>query len=185
MLRARIYNNIRERLKATVPSLALVDMQRRQIERSTSDYPIPLPAVYLSFGTITWSGGDGCHYGTTNLIVDVYLDNHGDTYDTAENCDDNATALLQWSNTIYEALQGYSCDGMQPLSRVQEDMSVEDAYVHIQVQFSTMLIEEMVTQGVATAAKPAMQLDNTVVNKEKEARRGVGSYIVERNLKVK
>lgn len=183
MLRSEIYKNIRERLKAAVPSLALVDIQRRQIERSTSDYPVPLPAAYLSFGPINWYGGDAIQYGTTTLTVDVYLDNHGDTYDTADNCDDNAEALLQWCSTIYEALQGYSCDGMQPLDRVHEDMSVEDTYIHIEVQFNTMFIEEMV-RATSTISKPAMQLDNTVVDKEKEARRGVGSYIVERNLKV-
>lgn len=183
MLRTRIYNNIRERLKATVPSLALVDLQRRQIERSTSDYPIPLPAAYISFGPINWYGGDDIQYGTTTLTVDVYLDNHGDTYDTAENCDDNAIALLQWSSAIYEALQGYSCDGMQPLDRTHEDMSVEDTYVHVQVQFNTLFIEERV-QVSETVSKPEMKAEVEVDDRCKAKRRGVGRYIVERNLKI-
>ena len=183
-MRAEVYKAIRERLKARVPSLALVDIQRRQIERSTSDYPVPLPACYISFGTVNWYSGDKVQYGTCNLIVDVYLDNHGDTYDTAERCDDNAEALLSWCNTIYEALQGYSCDGMQPLSRVQEDTSIEDTYIHLQVQFNTMLIEEE-SDSNETIAKPEMRAEAEVDDRCKAKRRGVGRYIVERNLKVK
>lgn len=183
MARKDVYKSIKKRLKVVIPSLALVDIQRKQIERGRGDYPTPLPACYISFSAVNWTSDGTRQYGDTNLIVDIYLDNHGDTYDTAENSDINAAELLTWCDTIYSALQGYWCDGMQPLNRVSEDTYMEDDYIHYQVQFNTLLIEEELDVP-AKVTKPALVLDNRIVDRDKEARRGVGRLIVERNLRV-
>ena len=100
MSRQEVYIRLRDRLKELIPQLTLVDVQRRQVERGSQTYPVRLPAAYLSFSPINWTSDGVQQYGETALIVDVYLDNNGDTFDDAERNDINAAEILAWSDSL-------------------------------------------------------------------------------------
>jgi hypothetical protein len=148
-----------------IPQLTLVDVQRRQVERGALNYPVRLPAAYLSFSPIIWTSNGVQQYGETALIVDVYLDNHGDTFDDAERNDINAAEILAWSDKLYNTLQGYWCEGLQPLCRATEDTIFEDEYIHIQVAFNTLLIEG--ERKIETTTKPELKCETKLWKTDK------------------
>ncbi len=165
MSRQEVYIRLRDRLKELIPQLTLVDVQRRQVERGSQNYPVRLPAAYLSFSPVNWSSDGVQQYGETALIVDVYLDNHGDTFDDAERNDINAAEILAWSDKLYNTLQGYWCEGLQPLCRATEDTMFEDEYIHIQVAFNTLLIEG--ERKIETTTKLNIKCETKLRKKDK------------------
>lgn len=152
-------------MKELIPQLTLVDVQRRQVERGSQNYPVRLPAAYLSFSPINWTSDGVQQYGETALIVDVYLDNHGDTFDDADRNDINAAEILAWSDNLYNTLQGYWCEGLQPLCRAAEDTMFEDDFIHIQMAFNTLLIEG--ERNIETTTKPKIKCETNLWQKDK------------------
>lgn len=157
MLRRRIYKAICQRLKATMPQLEYIDLQKGQIARAAESYPIPFPSCLIKFMPVEWTNTGGGQLGETVISVTYYTDHLGDTFEGGEQSPE-AIADLDAIDEVYNALQGFAPDDMNPLNRVTDTVVEPGArYISYQTIFKTIFYQAVV-EPVLTAKKTSTNI---------------------------
>ena len=119
-MKAKLYEEIRERIKETMHEIKYVDLYRGQDRIPKEHYPYPLPAVFVNFDNIRWTNAAAGHQqGDTIISLRLMQDTLGDTFDTSEAETANIEEL-KLSEKLWDAVEGLSGIGYCSLNRINE-----------------------------------------------------------------
>jgi hypothetical protein len=140
MSRSKVYKEIQTRLLKQLPDLQYVDMQKGQFAKIQQNYPIPLPACLIEFGTVTWSNAEnGSQLGKTTVRVYHYVDLVTDSFDGAEQ-ESETIKLLDVQDSAFEALEGYDGEDFNPLNRINDQPpQYGERFICFRTDFATTL----------------------------------------------
>jgi len=86
--RTDIYNELVGRLRAGVPELAWIDVQRGQLSKPKGEHPVPFPAVLVEFTNVSFEGyARGLRKGTGTLKLWYATDAVADMHEGSETLD--------------------------------------------------------------------------------------------------
>jgi hypothetical protein len=141
-MRSEVYKEIRARLLTGIANLQYVDLQKGQMSNKAQNYPIPLPAVLVEFGQVSWSNSTGGQLGDSVISAYLYIDHVTDSFDGAE-LENETISLLDGIDEVHKILQGLWGTNFSPLSRIS-DYIVEwrDRYLCMRTDFRTTLFCE-------------------------------------------
>ncbi len=148
MLRAQTYRALANRLKSSMPSLQFIDLQKGQMEREDSSYPLPFPAVLIEFLPVQWGSSGDPQMGNTLIRIHAYDDHLGDTFEGGEQEYDSVKDL-NLIDELFHAMQGFATESMSPLNRAEDQVSFDGRYVKIRIDFECNLYQERRKQEFA------------------------------------
>lgn len=135
-IRSEIYKTIKQALES-LPELKFIDVQKGQMNRSTENYPLPLPAALVEFKPCTWSNTGDYQIGDLMISVYLYIDLVTDSFDSSES-EHETDNLLDLQDLMFETLQGLSNVHLASLNRVSDAIvEYRNQFVCYRVDFKT------------------------------------------------
>ena len=128
-------------LMETVEGLKMVDKDKGQLD-DMSNFVIPMPAVFVSFGRFEWENLSlGSQTGTGVIRFRVAVENYADSYTGSIN-QDKALAFFEFNEKVHQALQGLSGSYFSALNRVSDEDDQEHKNVIVTVfEYGTTLVD--------------------------------------------
>ncbi|MCL2290832.1 MAG: hypothetical protein FWC34_09070 [Bacteroidetes bacterium] len=132
-----IYLLVEETAQAKMPHLQYIDLQKKQFERDTENYPIPVPALLVEFGGASFSNlAKHRQIGDSTVSIYFYQELVTDTFNKAE-LRDETIELLDSKEEIFQHFEGLKVDDTTQLVRQSEsDFTFEKNNVWFKVTFS-------------------------------------------------
>ena len=140
-----IYLRIEETALEKMPRLQYVDLQKKQFERDTENYPIPMPTLLVEFGDATFTGlAKHRQIGLSSVSIYFYQKIVTDTFDNAELRKETIT-LLDSKDDIFQYFEGLKVDDTTQLVRQAEsDFVFEGDHAWFKVTFSFAQYEKLI-----------------------------------------
>ena len=135
-IRSEAYKAIRDRIKAVMPEMAFIDLQKGQFRNMLANYPIPMPACLVEFKQINWTNTAGAQQGDCVISLYYYENLVTDSFDSAEQ-ENQTIELLDRLDATFEKMQGFSGEVFNPLSRIADSMEYGKRYVCFRTDFQT------------------------------------------------
>jgi hypothetical protein len=160
MIRSKVYNEIKDRLKEGFEGvLKHVDLQKQQFRNPSENFPIPMPAALIEFKPVSWSNIDDGQIADQVISVYLYLDLVTESFDEAEQ-EENTLLLLNSQDKIYEVLQESSGDYHGSMICINDQVhEYGPGYICFKADFKT-LIERSHAPITQTTARPEPQFNN-------------------------
>lgn len=115
-----IFKTIADHLMQNVNGLKMVDKDKGQLDNN-SEFVIPLPAVFLSFGRFDYEDiGGGMKQGEGTIRFRVAYENYADSHTGSIN-QDQALAFFDFNEAVQEALEGFSGQDFSALTLVADE----------------------------------------------------------------
>ncbi len=158
-IRSEIYKTIKKALKL-MPSLNFIDVQKGQMNRSTENYPLPLPAALVEFKPCTWSNTGDAQIGDLLISVYLYVDLVTDSFDSSES-EHETDELLDLQDLIFETLQGLDSEYFCSLNRVSDQIvEYRNRFVCYRVDFKTEIQQEKTP--IASSPRPVSGFNTNI-----------------------
>lgn len=152
-IRSEIYKELKAEIKAKMPDLQYIDLQKRQFEKADQNYPIPLPACLVEFKPVTWSNTIGEQIGDAIICLHLYVDIVTDSFDGSE-AEDDTINILDNQDNLHDTMQGFSGTHFAPLNRSYDNPPQYGIrYICYPVDFKTV-ITCPADQIITTAERP-------------------------------
>lgn len=136
-MKGQVFKKISARLKLQVPELKRIDFSHESLEVSG----MITPCVILSFGEGSYTNqGRGLQHGDTTIIVQVVQTSRQHSFKSASGHTDTIT-MLDFSNKVYIALQGFSDLLFSALNRVSDSVQSSEGLLIESIEFSTTLFD--------------------------------------------
>lgn len=127
-----------------MPHIRYIDLQKKQFENATENYPIPVPALLVEFKGATFSNLAN-HRQTGDSFVSIYFyqSQVTDTHDNAE-LENKTLELLDTKDLLFQIFEGLKVTDTTQLIRVSETPFAFEVkgYVWFEVTFSFVQYEK-------------------------------------------
>jgi hypothetical protein len=138
-----IYLRIKKKAEKKMPHLRYIDLQKKQFERSTENYPMPGPALLIEFSGAEFSNlGKQAQIGESTVSIYFYEPLVTDTFNDAES-ERETLELLDAKDKVFQTFNGLKVKNSSQLIRKSEsDFVFESDYVWFKTTFSFVQYEE-------------------------------------------
>ena len=150
-----IYLRIKREAEIKMPHVQYIDLQKKQFERATESYPIPVPALLVEFKGAGFSNlGGHRQIGDSSVSICFYKELVTDTFNQSE-LESETLKLLDAKDELFQVFQGLRVTDTSQLIRVSEgDFIFEDDYVYFETTFSFVQYEKKKEHHRKIKAKP-------------------------------
>jgi hypothetical protein len=138
-----LYLLIEQQALNNLSDVQYIDLQKRQIERATENYPIPFPALLVEFGAADHSNlSRHRQIGSSDVSITFYMDLVTDTHDDAQ-LRDETIQLLDLPDRLFQTFEGLKVSDTTMLIRKSDTgWRFEGNYCWITVTFSFVQYEK-------------------------------------------
>lgn len=157
MKRSDIYKALRDHAQTTIPFLQYIDLQKGQMQYPKQNYPLPLPALLIEIGQVSWTNlASHNQIGELIIKISLYQDNQADSFSGAE-LEKESLSLLNNDDLVFAAFEGFSTQDLQPLVRQRDgDPEYGKRYMCFTTEFKTV-IEQGISPETQTIEKPPLK----------------------------
>lgn len=140
------FREISEYLMETVEGLQMADKDKGQLD-DVSNFVIPMPAVFISFGRFEWENLPDRHKKGLGVIrFRIAVENYADSYSGSVN-QDKALEFFDFNEKVHVALEGLCGTYFSALSKVTDEDDLEHKNVIVTVfEYETILIDASASQ---------------------------------------
>jgi hypothetical protein len=138
-----IYLRIKKTAEKEMPYLQYIDLQKKQFEKATENYPIPIPALLVEFKGADFSNiGKQGQIGDSSVNIYFYKNLVTDTFNDAE-LESETLELLDVKDKLFQVFQGLKIASTSRLIRKSEsDFVFENDYVYFWATFTFVQYEK-------------------------------------------
>ena len=143
-VRRELYTTVRDRIRAEMPWVRWIDLQKGQMDIPAKTYPLPLPCALVDIKQVTWdSYTDLSQLGQTIIAIWLYLDHSGDSLKDTE-MEEQSLELMDRMDDVYQKLGDLSGQSFKRLVRSSDQVvSYKPRMVVFRCDFSTTLIDSI------------------------------------------
>jgi len=150
-----IYLRIKETAQEKMPYLCYIDLQKKQFERATEDYPVPAPTLLVEFDGADFSNlARHRQMGASSVSIYFYQNIVTDTFDSAE-LEVETLELLEAKDEIFQTFEGLTITDCSQLVRKSETPFIfESNLVFFKVTFDFVMYEKKIEKAGTIKANP-------------------------------
>jgi len=159
MQRSLLYTAIKNKAKESLPWVNYIDLQKGQFRRQENHYPIPLPALLIEFGNVTYANTlQGKQTGEVSINIELYLPCVTDSFDDAELETETIQLLDRWDE-LYHVLHALNIEQITKLTRTRE-LTAEygNGYVCLRSEFVASIVDKQPSQTIKIQ-RPNIQIE--------------------------
>ena len=148
-VRKETYKAVRDRIKAYMPWIRWIDLQKGQMDAPAKSYPLPLPCALVEIKPVTWENyTDKSQLGQTIIAISIYLDHSGDSLKGA-GTEEQSLALMDKMDDVYQSLTDLSGQSFKRLIRTNDQVvTYKPRMVVFRCDFSSTLVDSVVERRV-------------------------------------
>lgn len=120
--RKETYKAVRDRIRAEMPWIKWIDLQKGQMDSPSKSYPLPLPCALVEFKPVTWENFPRqSQIGWTTISIWLYLDHSGDSVKGAQ-MEEQSLALMDSMDEVFQKLEDLSGPSFKRLVRINDQV---------------------------------------------------------------
>lgn len=143
-VRKELYTTVRDRIRAEMPWVRWVDLQKGQMDAPAKNYPLPLPCALVEIKPVTWEYyTENAQLGHAIIAIWLYLDHSGDSVKGAET-EDQSLELMDRMDEVFQILTDLSGVSFKRLVRSSDQVvSYKPRMVIFRCDFLTTLVDSI------------------------------------------
>jgi len=144
VVRKELYTALRDRIKAAMPWVRWIDLQKGQADAPSKTFPLPLPCVLIEIKPVTWETySDNSQLGQATVSLTLIQDHSGNTVHGADS-ETESLKMLDRMDDVFQAIQDLSGNHFKRLVRMGDEVTrYKLRTVESRTDFTTTLVDTL------------------------------------------